>query len=73
MSPILEELQENARNNELFTGELTTFQCDVCWFVNLTKRRSFDGSESDSWSLKVIRRANLDICSVAAKRQQQMD
>ena len=37
------------------------FQCDCCWFVNLTKREPNDTSESDHRLLGYIRRVNLDM------------
>ena len=37
------------------------FQCDCCWFVNLTKREPKDTSESDHRLLGYIRRVNLDM------------
>ena len=37
------------------------FQCDCCWFVNLSKREPREVSESDSRLLAYIRRVNLDM------------
>ena len=37
------------------------FQCDNCWFVNLTKRPSNETFEADAQLLAYIRRVNLDV------------
>jgi hypothetical protein len=37
------------------------FQCDYCWFVNLTKRQARDIFDADARLLAYIRRVNLDI------------
>jgi hypothetical protein len=37
------------------------FQCDFCWFVNLTKRPPRDIYEADAQLLAYIRRVNLDM------------
>ena len=37
------------------------FQCDCCWFVNLSKREPNGASESDHRLLGYIRRVNLDM------------
>ena len=37
------------------------FQCDCCWFVNLSKREPSNASESDHRLLGYIRRVNLDM------------
>ena len=37
------------------------FQCDQCWFINLTNREPRDQSASDLCLRAYIRRVNLDI------------
>ena len=39
----------------------TPFQCDYCWFRNLTKRDPILVSQADQRLLVFIRRANLDV------------
>jgi len=39
---------------------LFPFQCDTCWFRNLTKRLPQEGSLADGQLLRYIRRVNLD-------------
>ena len=47
-----------ARNGDMMSSP---FQCDCCWFVNLSKREPNGASESDHRLLGYIRRVNLDM------------
>ena len=47
-----------ARNGDMLSAP---FQCDCCWFVNLSKREPSSASESDHRLLGYIRRVNLDM------------
>ena len=47
-----------ARNGDMISAP---FQCDCCWFVNLSKREPSNASESDHRLLGYIRRVNLDM------------
>ena len=40
---------------------VSPFQCDICWFRNLTLRSPKEDSMSDNRLLTFIRRANLDM------------
>ena len=37
------------------------FQCDYCWFTNITKRVADANFEADAQLLAYIRRVNLDV------------
>ena len=47
----------HARDGDMW---LTPFQCDWCWFINLTSREPMPGIKLDTRLLGYIRRANLD-------------
>ena len=40
---------------------VTPFQCDYCWFINITKRPARDIFDADAQLLAYIRRVNLDM------------
>ena len=48
----------NARNGDMLCAP---FQCDHCWFINLSKREPRVVSHSDERLLSYIRRVNLDL------------
>ena len=47
----------HARDGDMW---LAPFQCDLCWFINLTGREAMPGIRLDNRLLGYIRRANLD-------------
>ena len=40
---------------------IAPFQCDKCWFINLFDRAPIADSVADTYHLRLIRRANLDL------------
>ena len=48
----------NARDGDMLCYP---FQCDMCWFINLSKREPSALSYSDERLMGYIRRVNLDL------------